>query len=322
MTHLATKGNIAKQLTHLDLAKTMITHDGLESISQSLLNLKTLSIAGIDHIEDIDIIGLKLPQLASLNLNYCQLTDSGLLHVAKECPSLTQLEMAHYDKHKVNFTNAGMAHLANHLKNLRSLEISELNVDDEGIATLSTMSSLTSLSLLRMSKLTNKSLASVGNLAQLEKLWITNASAVGDEGIKSIANLKHINDLCISNANIGDEGLKIIGASFPELVKLRLFNNPFGNAGIEGLASLKKLEILELGGNGINSKVTDTSIKSLEAFADTLTQLDLTGHPLTDESVTSLIKLKNLTKLTIINTKISSKGTTTLAKNLTRCTIK
>jgi len=252
------------------------------------------------------------------------LSDNGLLHICTHSPLLEEIKLGHYVRHKINITNKGIEYIATNLKKLKVLECQELQVDDKGIEFLQVLAPTLEILVLNRMILNNQGMEYIGKLINLKKLWIGGFESIDidDNGIKQIESLVKLQDLNISNAKIGDETFKIIGTSFHQLQRLYAQNSKITDNGLNHLVSLKKLQILQLGGIRNNLFFTDEGIKNLKPLSNSLTELDVGGNPLTDISVEILSQFKKLTSLTILNTKITSKGTLELVKQLPGCKIK
>lgn len=110
---------------------------------------------------------------------------------------------------------------------------------------------------------------------------------IDDEGLAKLVPLKHLTFLGIDNTSITDMGLRHI-------------------------AGMKKLKVLQLGGN---EKVTKNGLRHLAPLAE-LEYLDLSDLNVDDASLSHLAKLSQLKQLNLGGTEVSLQGAFQLAKQL------
>ena len=112
-------------------------------------------------------------------------------------------------------SNKGVAFLSN-LPNLQHLSLCSPSYDsevtDEGICHLSKLTSLTSLNVYRLDKMTNAALHMISQLPNLLVLDIGGIASFTDEGFAALKNLRSLQHLSMEYlSNITNDSLKIVG---------------------------------------------------------------------------------------------------------------
>ncbi len=191
-----------------------------------LRNLTFLDIGFYHTITDAEIalITIELQKLTSLNLSYC-----------------------------LSIGNAAMTSIATNLPGLTSLNLSYCyGVTENGIKTISTMHSLTSLNLRDCGvKMTKAGISSIANnMPQLEKLTLGEVryNILDKAFFKKIANnMPKLTYLDVSGYRlVNDDILKIIAKKMPGLTCLNLSNCPdITNGAIKHLANMHNLRHLD-----------------------------------------------------------------------------
>jgi F-box/leucine-rich repeat protein 2/20 len=188
-----------------------VTESSLASIAGSIvgLQLKVL-ICGGSHKNDITDTGLisiakTCSQLEVLDINYCQLiTDISLESIAEGCPMLKSLSME-----GAPITDAGVKSIAEGCPMLNTLEIGDCRyTGDSG-------------------------LESISKLTYLRRLNLEGCNDISDEGISYLNRLFFLEDLDLCGCFISNSDLKMLATSSSRFKVLNLdFNRAITYAGV------------------------------------------------------------------------------------------
>ena len=338
-----------------------VTDDLIEQIG-GLAGLQFLSLRACVNVTDNGIGHLKsLHSLKLLDLERTQVTERGL----RSLKSLTKLEALGLDNTKL--TDAGLSELRA-WPNLKRLFFKECpEVTDVGLGHIKNLNSLETLSFSKCSKVTNAGLEQLAGLSGLTRLSVIDCPGMNDSAVASLANLKQLTSLDLSGANLTDESLLTIG-KFTSLERLELKHCrqlsggglahlkgltqlhylDFGHCrdlhqGLEFLADLPRLTVLDLTGTGLSNgelehvtsipklrvlslaecqEIDDVGIAHL-AGASGLDGLWLSGcGRVTDGSIEHLSRLTSLKELKLDRTRVTPAGIAELRKRLPGCEIK
>ncbi|WP_165247203.1 leucine-rich repeat domain-containing protein [Paludisphaera soli] len=198
----------------------------------SLTNLRHLDLGGTSVTDD------GLARLARLvDLEYLVVTGEGRM-----APGRPRIEVN-------RVTDAGLAHLAG-LHRLKVLKISQA----PGVADLARLDPRTNLTALRTldlrdTGLTDEGLASLAGMPSLAVLTLASTS-ITDAGLKHLAGSTGLGFMDLSDTDVTDAGLAHL-APLKRLQKLQLSGTKVTKAGIEALReALPKLQILHTTGGG------------------------------------------------------------------------
>jgi hypothetical protein len=215
-----------------------------------LYTLKKLSLKG--RIKDDHLLYLSgLPLLNSLYLANSDVTDAGLVEVAK----LTELWELDISTTRVG--SAGVRHLQA-LEHLRELHLRGTYTDDTGLEALRSLTRLREL-FLGGSNITDAGLVHLTALEQLEWLDLGHTS-VTDAGMAHLANLTHLKHLDVGATKVGDAGLSH-WQNLAALEYVSLDNTQVSDAGLEKLRRLPRLEEIWL----VGTRVSDEGVRQLRA---------------------------------------------------------
>ncbi|HTN74561.1 MAG TPA: hypothetical protein VL096_04915, partial [Pirellulaceae bacterium] len=188
---------------------------------------------------------------------------------------------------------------------LTFLDLSDLDLNDQQLAALAAVPNLEILSLAK-TQVTDAGFVHIGKLAKLRVLNLQSAFVNGS-GLAKYP-LPKLTQLNVGSTEFNATGLKALKAS-PELVELDLTFCPGVNAaGLAEIATLEKLQLLDLKGTTINDSAGATigKLKSLK-------QINVNALPLTDEFVTQIKELPNLEVFNLGRTKVGDASLTLLA---------
>ncbi len=190
-------------------------------------NKPVIGIDGRGKLTNSDLAILKeFPQLRSLNLLLCGVTDEGLENIE----GLTQLQQLVLRGTQV--TDAGLVHLKG-LTLLHTLDIYGLKVTDAGLEHLK-------------------------GLTQLQMLVISDKE-VTDAGLEHLKGFTKLKYLGLYNTQVTDSGLEKL-QGFTELQWLFLCNTEVTDTGLKHLEVLTKLVAIDFGNTG----VTDAGVEKLQ----------------------------------------------------------
>jgi Leucine-rich repeat (LRR) protein len=246
------------------------------------------------RINDDDLAILaEAPTLRVLHLTQSTVTAKGLEHVRnlKDLEVLTFLNC--------NLADEGMKHLAG-LTRLRVL-VTSASVTDKGFAELKGLTEMRDLSLSFGT--TDKTLEVVKGFRKLEKLKLFGSYT--SKGTEQLRGMPELRELDLSMSSIGPDGIPPL-AELPKLRALELGNGgPKSNEkmlpAVRKLKNLEKLRLASLTGD------EDAELEHLGEM-EKLTELDLYGLKLTDQSLEKLATLKNLTYLSLSGKGITDEG--------------
>jgi hypothetical protein len=151
-------------------------------------------------------------------------------------------------------------------------------LDDDTLALLRRLPSLTTLSFRDCAEPPASRLREVSSLSSLRKLWLSGCTWVTDDDLKDVASLRSLQELVLNGCNrVTDTGVKQLGG-LQRLHWLDLGDcTQVTDAGLKDLGSLQRLQRLGLGGC---AKVTDAGEvdlkKALPKCAITREQYDYT----------------------------------------------
>lgn len=168
------------------------------------------------------------------------------------------------------------------------------SVDAEWMAYIGAFRYLRSLNVSDCHKLTNSALWTITGMTSLRELDISRCSKVNDLSIGHIVSISTLEKLYISETGISSNGVEL-------------------------LASLESLSVLDLGG----LPVTDLALRSLQVLTK-LQYLDLWGSEISDRGVCVFQVLPKLSSLNLAWTKVGNlPNLLSLAYlNMSNCTIK
>ena len=307
------------------------TDAGLVHLSQ-IPQLKDLDLYRASKVTDAGIARLKnLPHLRKLDLRHTQVTDAGLAHLKEiktleylhlpeknitdtglgylgQLPRLRDLSLprAHYvdpGKDKGYYTDEGLKALAG-LMEMECLFIGGLGVTDAGIGCLTGMRYLRELSLFGCSRITDESLRHVAGLRSLERLSISHGRFTMS-GLKALNSLTNLQNLQVKTVIQDNSGLDLSGLTNLRDLSFELASKQADGdvamykeqdiAGMGRLTSLRRLQISHTG-------IPDGRVLRHLAGLKHLERLSIGGNGLTDDGVTYLAQLPNLTSLTLSGT--------------------
>lgn len=145
-----------------------------------------------------------------------------------------------------------------------------------------------------------KALSLLDRLHRIESLNVE-GTAISDEQLRLIGCCRPLTSLSLGNTAISDRGLPHL-APLTNLLTLYVDRTKVSSAGLKDIAQLKSLKILGLGSTAVADDVGPlTELPHLE-------WLLLSGIPITDAMVQSLVAMPNLSHLSIHECTISEQA--------------
>ncbi len=332
------------QLTALDMRHTPVTGAMLEELAP-LKQLTALSLDSDQITDEVVAVLVKVNLFHTLD----QCVAAGL--VARRPSKLEDVTSLVLGKTKV--TEAALKHVAK-MPQLATLNLGGANVKAAGLKELAPLKNLVTLDI-RSPQITGETLTA---LREVNLLHTLSVATTADR--KRPAKPDDVASLDLSATGVTDEGLRQLDA-FPNLTSLNLLHAAkLTDAGLKGLAPLKKLDTLTLDSTRITdaalaalqeanllhalafakgpnarrpatpeevaslnlpgTAVTDAGLKQLAAFTN-LTSLTVASNKVTDEGLKELAAFKKLTALSLRGTKVTAAGVQALQKELPLCRI-
>jgi Leucine-rich repeat (LRR) protein len=191
----------------------------------------------------------KLPYLLELNLDSCPVGDWALGHLADNgvTPNLQTLDLADTD-----VTDSGMIHIAK-FKQLKHLSLFYCNISNNGLRHISKLEHLETLNL-DSRDISDDGLRHLSQLKRLKSLDIF-SGRITDSGCGHIAMIgASLETLELCGGGVGDLGCTLLAATLENLTSLNLSQNEkISNRGAAALAALSNLKALNLSNTRVNS---------------------------------------------------------------------
>jgi len=222
-TGLASIAAHGKNLWFLSLASAqgIITDEGLQALSEGCPNLGHLNLQGV---KNISAKGLKLilqnsKKLYNLNLSKVSLTQNDLTALIPFFRNLRALDISEID---INLDEAAGL-IAQHCKNLRTFNAEKCLLTDLGLRSLEPLARKLSRVNLSSTNVGDQGLSAflgkTSNLIELRLGWCSNLTPNCLESLAN-ANLNCLEILDLGSIEIGDAGLLDIVARAPNLEEL------------------------------------------------------------------------------------------------------
>ena len=257
---------------------------------------------GTAELKDADLVHLKgLPALVDLDLYKSQITDDGLA-ILESLPQLKALGLQRCNL----LTNDGMKHLE-HVPDLERLRLLYTCISNDGMDHFAKRKKLRLLDL-RGAKVSNDGIAKLEGHPSLIDLKLR-AVSIDDRSLPHIATIKQLRSLEAEDAAIVGTELGAL-AALEDLQKLNLLRTYVSEVEFEPLSVLTKLRDLRLRGTAVRATVLNT----LVASKDTLTYLDLTECPISDEELVAIEPFQALETLELWQTNLGDAGLVHLGK--------
>ncbi len=307
---------------------------GVQSISELDLSSSNLSM---EKIKALVIALNKCPNIKTLHLNNCKITDEFTLGLAKLDHVLslslkdnllknrpmfsTKLESLYLDNNPQLSSRQVLHFLNTYARNVQVLSLANCNVRDSAFTLLnvnrSILPKLTSLNL-RGNKISFLGVADLVSIKSLVTLDLGNNRLIGNDGIQSLKALDQLETLYVDNCNVGIFGLVHIAEMNIKTVDLSY------NAGLkhswavpfDGVAPNKSLQTMKLMFCGLK----DEHVLNLSKSFSETTALVMANNKLTPAGIISLLENPNIKSLDVgthqLYKKPNSRGNNTQRKAL------
>ncbi|EEF35723.1 F-box/LRR-repeat protein 3 [Ricinus communis] len=298
--------NSLKQLSVLQSVKLdgcMITSAGLKALGNWCISLKELSLSKCVGVTDegLSCLVTKHRDLRKLDITCCRkITDVSISHITSSCTNLTSLRM----ESCTLVSREAFVLIGQRCQLLEELDLTDNEIDDEGLKSVSSCLKLASLKLGICLNISDEGLAYVGkHCTRLTELDLYRSAGVTDTGILAIASscldLEMINmSYC---RDITDSSL----ISLSKCKKLNTFESrgcplitSLGLAAIAvGCKQITKLDIKKC------HSIDDAGMLPLALFSQNLRQINLSYSSITDVGLLSLASISCLQNMTVLHLK-------------------
>ncbi|GKV06133.1 hypothetical protein SLEP1_g18060 [Rubroshorea leprosula] len=302
-TSLANGLKKLSMLQSIKLDGCMITCDGLKTIADWCISLRELSLSKCSGVTDEGLSSVVMKQrgLTKLDITCCRkITDASIACIANLCNSLTSFRM----ESCTLISREAFVLIGQRCHLLEELDLTDNEIDDEGLKSISRCSKLATLKLGICLNITDEGLMHIGKgCPKLKELDLYRSSGITDLGILEIA--RGCSDLEMINIAYCKE---ITDASFLSLSKcsqLRTFESrgcplitSFGLTAIAvGCKQLTKLDIKKC------HNIDDAGMLQLAHFSQNLRQINLSYTSVTDVGLLSLASISCIQNITILHLK-------------------
>lgn len=255
----------------------------------------------------------QLKNIAALDLQYSSVTSQGL-RVLSSMGSLRSLKISQAE------LDGNSLRVLSKFPQLTALSLADCQVDAEGLSHLIASTSLRHLDLSN-TRLDDAALAMLARLKSLESLRLF-SNAITDKGLSYLIGHPSLRSLHLEFTQVTSDGIKLL----PKISKLESLGlYVIGDNDLDELVRCTELKRLKCQGF---QKVTDKGLQSL-VKVEGLQEFSLSYSEITDEGVAALANLRNLSQLRLANCKITNKSLAALGNagqlvmlelNQTECT--
>uniref|UniRef100_A0ACD5YHR8 Uncharacterized protein n=1 Tax=Avena sativa TaxID=4498 RepID=A0ACD5YHR8_AVESA len=289
------------KLQTLKLEGCKFMADGVKYIGISCVALRELSLSKCSGVTDTDLSCAvsRLKNLLKLDITCNRnITDVSLAAIASSCPSLISLKMESCS----HVSSEGLRMIGKCCRHLEELDITDSDLDDEGLKALSGCSKLSSLKIGICTRISDEGLIHIGkSCPELRDIDLYRSGAISDEGVIQIAQgcpmLESINlSYC---TEITDLSL----AALSKCAKLNTLEIrgclSVSSAGLSEIATgcrlLAKLDIKKC------FAINDVGMLFLSQFSHSLRQINFSYCSVTDIGLLSLSSICGLQSMTIVH---------------------
>ncbi|KAH9608610.1 hypothetical protein KSS87_004379 [Heliosperma pusillum] len=297
------------KLQSIKLDGCAVTCAGLQAIGNGCVSLKELSLSKCAGVTDdgLSSIVRKHMELEKLDITCCRkITYVSIAHVANSCTSLTSLKM----ESCTLVPREAFVLIGRRCHLLEELDLTDNEIDDEGLKSISKCSKISILKLGICLNITDKGLSHIGNhCSKLVELDLYRSMEITDSGIQPIARgcpaLEMIN---VSYCQDITDGSLISLSKCSNLNTLECRGCPLiSSLGIAAIAvgckQLKKLDIKKC------YNINDFGIIPLAHFSQNLRAINLSYTSVTDVGLLSLASISCLQTMIILHLKgLSPRG--------------
>ncbi|BAT97533.1 hypothetical protein VIGAN_09100100 [Vigna angularis var. angularis] len=278
-----------------------VTSEGLRAIGSLCISLRELSLSKCLGVTDeaLSLLVSKQKDLRKLDITCCRkITDVSIASIANSCTGLTSLKM----ESCTLVPQEAFVLVGQKCHYLEELDLTDNEIDDEGLMSLSSCSKLSSLKIGICLNITDRGLTYVGMFcSKLKELDLYRSTGVTDVGISAIAG--------------GCPGLEILNTSYCTSIT---------DKALISLSKCSKLKTLEIRGcilvtsiglaaiamncrqlSRLDIKkcyeIDDSGMIPLAHFSQNLRQINLSYSSVTDVGLLSLASISCLQSFTMLH---------------------
>ncbi|XP_020236859.1 F-box/LRR-repeat protein 3 [Cajanus cajan] len=278
-----------------------VTSEGLRAVGNLRISLRELSLSKCLGVTDeaLSFLVSKHKDLRKLDITCCRkITDGSIASIANSCTGLTSLKM----ESCTLVPQEAFVLIGQKCPYLEELDLTDNEIDDEGLMSISSCSSLSSLKIGICLNITDRGLAYVGmRCSKLRELDLYRSTGVTDLGISAIA--QGCSDLQIINTSyctsITDRALiSLSKCSNLTTLEIRgcLLATSIGLAAIAmNCRQLSRLDIKKC------YNIDDSGMIPLAHFSQNLRQINLSYSSVTDVGLLSLASISCLQSFTVLH---------------------
>ncbi|PIN26329.1 Leucine rich repeat protein [Handroanthus impetiginosus] len=288
-------------LQSIKLDGCQVTCSGLKAIGNWCVSLKELSLSKCVGVTDEGLSSLvnEHKELRKLDITCCRkITNVSLAHITNSCTSLVSLKM----ESCTLILSEAFALIGQRCPFVEELDLTDNEIDDEGLKSISRCSRLTSLKLGICLNITDEGLTRIGMCcSKLKELDLYRSAGIADSSILAISR--------------GCPGLEIINISYCKMItdaslrslskcsKLKTLESrgcplvtSFGLAAVAmGCKKLSKLDIKKC------LNIDDTGMIHLAHFSQNLKQINLSYTSVTNVGLLTLASISCLQSMTVLH---------------------
>ncbi|KAL9270915.1 F-box/LRR-repeat protein 3-like protein [Drosera capensis] len=291
------------KLQAVKLDGCLVTCDGLKAIGNWCESLRELSLSKCAGVTDegLSCVVTKHKELQKLDITCCRkITDLAVAHITASCTSLVSLRM----ESCTLIPREAFILIGKRCHQLQELDLTDNEVDNEGLKSISRCTKLTSLKLGICLNISDEGLTHVGNhCSKLVELDLYRSIRITDLGILAVAagcpgleivNMSYCKDIT--------DGSLFAVSKCSKLNTLECRGCPLvtclGVAAVAvGCKQLNKLDIKKC------HNINDYGMIPLAHFSQHLRQINLSYCSVTDVGLLSLASISCLQSMTILHLK-------------------
>ncbi|CAN8257469.1 unnamed protein product [Cochlearia groenlandica] len=286
-----------------------VTSDGLKAIGTMCNSLKEVSLSKCVSVTDegLSSLVMKLKDLKKLDITCCRkLSGVSITQVANSCPLLVSLKMESCSL----VSREAFWLIGQKCRLLEELDLTDNEIDDEGLQSISSCLSLSSLKLGICLNITDKGISYIGmGCSDLRELDLYRSVGVTDVGVSSIAQgCFHLETINMSYCkDITDKSL----ISLSKCSLLQTFESRgCPNITSQGLAAIavrcKRLAKVDL---KKCPYINDSGLLTLAHCSQSLKQISVSETGVTDVGLVALANIGCLQNIAVVNTSgLSARG--------------
>lgn len=300
---LADSLQMLSTLQSIKLDGCLVTCSGLKAIGNWCVSLREMSLSKCFGVTDNGLSSLvqKHRDLQKLDITCCrQITHVSIAHITNSCTSLKSLRMESCPL----VPKEAFVLIGQHCHLLEELDLTDNEIDDAGLESISRCSNLSSLKLGICLDITDKGLAHIGMCcSKLTELDLYRSAGITDSGIMAIA--RGCRGLEMINTSYCEEITDVSLISLAECSKL----NTLESRGCPLLTSIGLASIVvgckQLSNIDIKKcyNINDAGMIPLAHFSQNLRQINLSYSSVTDVGLLSLASISCLQSITILHLK-------------------